>query len=403
MKINIGVFFGGRSVEHEVSVISALQAIRAFDREKYDVTPIYITREGRFYTGEALGHIEEFRDIPALLKKSQEVLPAMESGRLKLGRQPAPRFGKAVAAEIDVAFPIVHGTNVEDGALQGFLRTLGVPFAGCDVFASAVGMDKFAMKALFRERGLPVLPCLRFTAREVFDGPEAVADKVMEKIGLPVVVKPVNLGSSVGIRLARDREALLDALDYAVSFAAAVIAEKAVENLRELNCAVLGDADGVEASEVEEPIAGDEILSYEDKYVSNAKGGAKSGGKSGMQSLKRLLPAPISPELREKVRHCACEAFLALDCAGVSRIDFLMDGKTGEIWVNEINTIPGSLSFYLWEPLGKPYARLLDELVELALKRSRSAAEMNYTIDTGILKNASFGGAKGAKGSSAKR
>ena len=397
MKINVGVFFGGRSVEHEVSVISALQAIRAFDREKYDVTPIYITREGRFYTGEAVGRIEEYRDIPALLKKSREVLPAADKGRVKLLRQPAPRFGKAELAVIDVAFPIVHGTNVEDGALQGYLRTLGIPFAGCDVFASAVGMDKFAMKALFRERGLPVLPALRFTGREVFDGPDAVADKVLAQIGLPVIVKPVNLGSSVGIRLAKDRDALLDALDYAASFASAVLVEKAVENLREINCSVLGDADGAEASECEEPVMGDEILSYEDKYVSNAKGGTK-GGKSGMQSLKRLLPAPISPELREKVRHYAVEAFLALDCCGVSRIDFLMDGKTGEVWVNEINTIPGSLSFYLWEPVGKPYARLLDEVVELALKRSRSTAELSFSIDTGILKNASFGGAKGAKG-----
>ena len=398
MKINVGVFFGGRSVEHEVSVISALQAVRAFDREKYEVTPVYITREGRFYVGEAVGRIEEYRDIPALLKKSREVLPAADGGRLKLLRQPAPRFGDPVLARIDVAFPIVHGTNVEDGALQGYLRTLGVPFAGCDVFASAVGMDKFAMKALFRERGLPVLPALRFTGREVFESAEAVVDKIASGIGFPVVVKPVNLGSSVGIRLARDRGALLDALDYAASFASAVIVERAVENLREINCSVLGDADGVEASECEEPVMGDEILSYEDKYVSNAKGGAKGGGKSGMQSLKRLLPAPIGPELRETVRRYACEAFLALDCCGVSRIDFLMDGKTGEVWVNEINTIPGSLSFYLWEPVGKPYARLLDEVVELALKRSRSNAELNYTFETNILQNASFGGAKGAKG-----
>lgn len=396
MKINVGVFFGGRSVEHEVSIISALQAAKAFDRNKYDVTPVYISREGRFYIGEAVGNIEEYNNIPALIKKSTEVLPAADGGRMKLLRQPAKRFGNPVMVLIDVAFPVVHGTNVEDGALQGYFRTIGVPFAGCDVFASAAGMDKFAMKALFRERGLPVLPCLRFTSRDLSQGCEEAADKVIAEIGLPVVVKPVNLGSSVGIRLAKDRDALIDALDYAVGFASTVLAEKAVENLREINCAVLGDFDSVAASECEEPIMGDEILSYEDKYISGGKG--SKGGSKGMQSLKRLLPAPISPELREKIRHYACEAFLALDCSGVSRIDFLMNDKTGEVWVNEINTIPGSLAFYLWEATGKPYAQLLDEMVSLALKRSRSAAELNYSIDTGILKNFTGGGSKGSKG-----
>ena len=393
MKISIGVFFGGRSVEHEVSIISALQAVRAFDRTKYDITPVYISREGRFYIGEAVGKIEEYSNIPALIRKSTEVLPAAGGGRLKLLRQPAKRFGNPVMAYIDVAFPVVHGTNVEDGALQGYFRTLGVPFAGCDVFASAAGMDKFAMKALFRERGLPVLPCLRFTGRELGDAPGA-ADKVISELGLPVVVKPVNLGSSVGIRLAHSREELLDALDYASSFASAVLAEKAVQNLREINCSVLGDFDGVSASECEEPVACDDILSYEDKYVSGGKGA--KGGSKGMQSLKRLLPAPISQELKKTVQHYACEAFLALDCSGVARIDFLMDGKTGEVWVNEINTIPGSLSFYLWEAAGKQYCELLDELVALALKRSRSAAELNWSVDTGILRGFS-GGAKGAK------
>lgn len=395
MKINVGVFFGGRSVEHEVSIISALQAARAFDRTKYDVTPVYISRDGRFYIGEAVGKIEEYSDIPALIKKSTEVLPAADDGRLKLLRQPPKRFGNNVLSLIDVAFPVVHGTNVEDGALQGYFRTLGVPFAGCDVFASAAGMDKFAMKALFRERGLPVLPCLRFTSRDLAEGCEKAADSIIDALGLPVVVKPVNLGSSVGIRLAKDRDALIDALDYAVGFASAVLAEKAVDNLREINCAVLGDFDGVEASECEEPIMGDDILSYEDKYISGGKG--SKGGSKGMQSLKRLLPAPIDAELREKIRRYACEAFLALDCSGVSRIDFLMDGKSGQVWVNEINTIPGSLAFYLWEAGGKPYARLLDEMVSLALKRSRSAAELNYSIDTGILKNFIGGGSKGGK------
>ncbi len=392
MKLKIGVMFGGKSVEHEVSVISAIQAINALDKDKYDVVPVYISRDGRFFTGRDIGRIEAYRDIPALLSRSTEVLVSGADDRLRLLELRPLRKPKETL--LDLVLPVVHGTNVEDGALQGFLRTLGVPFAGCDVFASAVGMDKFAMKALFRERSLPVLDAVRLSMRDYFDASDAAAERVIRAVGLPAVVKPVNLGSSVGIKVAHTKEELLDALRYAFQFAPACVAEKAVQNLREINCAVLGDADGVRSSECEEPVAADEILSYEDKYVN----GGKDGAKGGMQSLKRKLPAPISAELREKIRKMAEEAFLALDCAGVARIDFLMDGKTGEVWVNEINTIPGSLSFYLWEPLGLSYSELLDELVSLAFKRARRAGEVNYSVETGILKNFTGGGAKGAKG-----
>jgi D-alanine-D-alanine ligase len=392
MKLKIGVMFGGKSVEHEVSVISAIQAINALDKDKYEVVPVYISRDGRFFTGRDIGRIEAYRDIPALLSRSREVLVSGADDRLRLLE--LRTLGKPKETLLDVVLPVVHGTNVEDGALQGFLRTLGVPFAGCDVFASAVGMDKYAMKELFRARGLPVLDCVRLSMREFFDDPDAAAERVIRAATLPAVVKPVNLGSSVGIKVAHTKEELLDALRYAFQFAPACVAEKAVQNLREINCAVLGDADGVRASECEEPVAADEILSYEDKYVN----GGKDGAKGGMQSLKRKLPAPISAELREKIRKMAEEAFLALDCAGVARIDFLMDGATEEVWVNEINTIPGSLSFYLWEPLGLKYPELLDELVSLAFKRARRAGEVNYSVETGILKNFAGGGAKGAKG-----
>ena len=393
MKISIGVFFGGRSVEHEVSIISALQAVRAFDRTKYDITPVYISREGRFYIGEAVGKIEEYSNIPALIRKSTEVLPAAGGGRLKLLRQPAKRFGNPVMAYIDVAFPVVHGTNVEDGALQGYFRTLGVPFAGCDVFASAAGMDKFAMKALFRERGLPVLPCLRFTGRELGDAPGAAADKVISELGLPVVVKPVNLGSSVGIRLAHSREELLDALDYASSFASAVLAEKAVQNLREINCSVLGDRHSARASVCEEPLNATDILSYEDKYIGNA---SKSGSK-GMASTQRRIPADIPKETEDEIRTMAVKAFRVLGCSGVSRIDFMIDASTGKVWLNEINTIPGSLSFYLWEPLGVSYTELIDEMISLAMKRERERESITYSFDTNVLSGIKLGGKKTGK------
>ena len=391
MKIQIGLFFGGNSVEHEVAVISALQAFGRFDREKYDVLPIYISRNSEFYTGEAAGRIEEYRDLKALMAKCTQVFPVRLGDRAALLEQGAFGWKKKPYAVLDVAFPMVHGTNVEDGALQGFFRTLGIPFAGCDVAASALGMDKYAQKLLYRSAGLPVLSALRLGAE---DDREAFCPRAEEQMGYPMIVKPLDLGSSVGIRLAHDRAELLEALDYAFSFAPEVLVEKAVQHLRELNCAVLGDREAARASEVEEPIMGDEFLSYEDKYGSGGGKGGKTGGSKGMQGLKRLLPAPVSPELREKIRTAAVTAFRVLGCSGVARIDFLMDGETGEFWVNEINTNPGSLSFYLWEPVGLPYARLLDALVDLALKRERLRGVYHREIETGIL--AGFtGGSKG--------
>ena len=392
MKITVGLFFGGESVEHEVSVISALQALKQFDQNKYSVLPVYISRDGGFYTGESLGRIEEYRDIPALLKKSSRVLPLREGERVKL--LPFGRFGlrQKPLAELDLAFPVAHGTGVEDGALQGYFRTLGLPFAGPSVEAAALSMDKYAQKLLYADAGLPVLPALRLFAWE--ERPEQLR-RIGETLSFPLVVKPLDLGSSVGIRLVKDASALSEALDYAFSFSPRVMAEPAVTPLRELNCAVLGDGEEARASEVEEPVMGDEILSYRDKYEGGGKGG-KSGGK-GMSGLKRLLPAPISPEMRENVRSLALRGFQALGLSGVARLDFLLNGETGELWLNEANAIPGSLSFYLWEPLGLGYPALLDRLVSLALKRERERKSFHSAIDTGILKNFS-GGAKGTKG-----
>jgi len=392
MKIKVGVLFGGKSVEHEVSVITAIQAINAFDKDKYDIVPIYITREGDFYCGPDIGKIEAYRDIKGLLSRSVRVLPMGEKGRMKLLRQPPKMFGNNVYDVIDVAFPAVHGTNVEDGALQGYLQTLGVPYVGCDVLSSALGMDKYAMKAVLKDSGIPVLPCVRFDVKRWSRKRDEVLEELEGKLRYPIIVKPVNLGSSIGIKIARDREGLIEAVDYAFNYATIAIAENAIVNLREINCSVLGDYETAEASECEEPINTDEILSYEDKYGGED---GKSGGK-GMSGLKRLLPAPISPELREEVRNLAIRTFKALGASGVARIDFLLDTDETKLYVNEINTIPGSLAFYLWEPIGVKYPELLDRLVSLALKRERENSAISYSFETNILSNFR-GGLKGGK------
>lgn len=395
MKIHVAVLFGGKSVEHEVSVISALQAIQSMNKDKYAVYPIYITKKNELYWGEDLDKIVEYKNIPALLQKSTKINIVTDGSKTYLVPQQQKRFSKAKPiACIDVAFPIVHGTNVEDGALQGFLKTLNLPFVGCDVLASAICMDKFAMKIMLKEAGFPVLDGIRFTAQDYKNEEKILAD-TESRFGYPVIVKPVDLGSSVGISKAENRQELEDALELAFQFADKILIEPAVVNLKEINCSVLGDYTAAEASELEEPISADKILSYKDKYMD---GGKKTGGSKGMSSLKRKIPAEIPAETAEKIKEIAVNAFKYLDCNGVVRIDFLMDSKTGEFWINEFNTIPGSLAFYLWEPKGVSYTNLLDRLISLALKRQRSNEEITYSFDTNILSSASFGGAKGSKG-----
>lgn len=392
MKIKVGVFFGGKSVEHEVSVISGIQALKAFDKEKYEAIPIYITKENEMYTGEAVGDIKNYKNIPELLKNSIRIFLICEQGKLNMVRYPEKKIGSSIVDYIDVAFPVVHGANVEDGSLQGFLRHYNIPLVGCDVGASAVTMDKYVMKTVLKDNDIPVLDCVTLHVKEYQADTDMAYRKIENRIPYPVIVKPVNLGSSVGIKVAKDREALVEALEYAYEFGQKVLIEKAIMSLREINCSVLGDYESAQASECEEPIANDEILSYEDKYVAGNKGGSE-----GMRTARRELPANLTPEIRDKIRSLAVRTFQILDCNGVSRIDFMIDKDTDEIYVNEINPIPGSLAFYLWEALGKPYSELLDDMVKLALKREREEKNLMTSFESNILQSANISGAKGIK------
>lgn len=396
MKINVAVLFGGKSVENEVSVISALQAMQNMNKDKYQLYPVYITKKNELYYGEDLDKIEEYKNIPRLLEKSTKINIVTDGDKTYLLPQQQKLFSKQKPiAVIDVAFPIVHGTNVEDGALQGFIKTLNLPFVGCDVLASAICMDKYAMKVMLRDAGFPVLDGLRFTVTD-YKISDVIIEKTEKKFGYPVVVKPVNLGSSVGISKADNKAEFEDALELAFTFADKILVEPAVVNLKEINCSVVGDYMEAEASELEEPVSADKILSYKDKYLD---GGKKTGGSKGMTSLKRKIPADIPAETATEIKKIAVEAFKYLDCNGVVRIDYLMNSKTGEFWINEFNTIPGSLAFYLWEPLGIKYSELLDRLISLALKRQRNREEITYSFDTNILSSGALGGAKGSNGS----
>ena len=399
MKIKVAVVFGGRSTEHEISVISAVQAMHAIDRDRYDVVPVYMSKDGDFFSGDALADIAAFQGkLSDVSSKSEQVDWVRDHGRVLLVRHNRKRFGDNTLAAIDVALPVVHGTNTEDGTLTGFLATLGVPVAGCDVLSSAIGMNKYVMKAVLKDNGIPVLPCVCFSWKD-FDDPEGVYGRVEETFSYPVIVKPLNLGSSIGISKADNREQLEEAVELAFTFAKQILAEPAITDLKEVNCAVLGDYEEAVASECESPLGSDEILSFQDKYMSGKKGGAKASGAktagakaasgtkgSGMASLQRKLPADISAEKREEIRTLAVRAFRCLNCSGVSRIDFMLDRADGDrVYLNEINTIPGSLSFYLWEPVGTDYTTLLNRIIDLALKQDRENRKLVYSFDTNVL------------------
>lgn len=400
-RIRVGVFFGGPSVEHEVSVISAMQAIQSLSVVKYEVIPVYVDKSGAFFTGEHLKNLESFRDLSKAKEAALQVILQKTGNEVQLVLAKQKRFSSSVVAVLDVALPVFHGTGGEDGVMQAHFERLGLPYAGPNVTSSAIGMDKWTSKALFRMHGIPCLPGIKLIRSAYYADPEAAAQQIQQEIGFPVIIKPYNLGSSVGIHKCRDRASLLDGLEDAFLYSNAVIAERAVPHLREINCAVLGDDDSARASVCEEPLNATDILTYADKYQSGGKtktgSKASSGGSKGMQSLSRVIPAPISPELTAKVQQIAVNAFHAIGACGCSRIDFLLDGETQELFVNEINTIPGSLAFYLWEASGLDFAGLLDEMISLALKRRREQQHLHTSFETNLLQNARIGGAKTGK------
>ena len=385
MKTNIGVFFGGRSTEHEISVISASQAMHAIDRENYNVTPIYITKKGVWYTGEALFDVANYRDIDALLKQCEQVYMKPIYGDYNLYKEHKSMFKTDVLVHLDVVLPVLHGTNGEDGTFEGVLETIGIPFAGCNTLASANGMDKITMKMILREAGVPVV----FTDKQWFSQRDELIARIEDKIGYPVIVKPANLGSSVGIGKAANREELVEKVDAAEVYSTRIIVEDLVEDLQEINCSVLGDCDDYRMSVLEEPIKTGDFLSYEDKYMGGHKGA------KGMQASSKRIPAELPEDETKRIQHLAGETFRVLSCHGVARVDVIVDRKTRDIYVNEINTIPGSLSFYLWEASGIPFTELMHRLVQLALKRKREEGNKTVSYDHNIF---SLGaGVKGGK------
>jgi D-alanine-D-alanine ligase len=356
-KLKIGLIFGGRSGEHEISLLSAQGVMGAIDQEKYEVVPIGITKEGRWLAAgdpmKALSTGEAAESNPAAL-----LAEPSQRGLMRLEDREQERALKAIqVSQIDVAFPILHGPYGEDGTVQGLLELAGIPYVGAGVLASAVGMDKVVFKDVVRAHGLPVPAYLAVKRREWEQEPDQTVARIEAEIGYPCFVKPANLGSSVGISKAHDRAELHQALSEAARYDRKLLVEAAID-AREIEVSVLGNDEPI-ASVPGEILPSREFYDYAAKYLD-----AES---------ELLIPAPIPPETAERVRELAVKAYLAIDCAGMARADFLLDRQTGEVYLNEVNTLPGftPISMYpkLWEATGISYPELIDRLVQLALER----------------------------------
>ena len=400
MSLKVAVIYGSRTCEHDVSIVSALQAMDNLDKNEYEIVPVYIARDGQWYTGRLLRNITFYSAFkPELVT---HVAPVMsEDGKLTLMpvTSIAPHgfkgmvkvlmsnmnLGEDTVEKCDVVLPVMHGMNGEDGTLQGLLELFNVPYTSTGVLGSALGMDKIAMKQFFRGCGLPVVDGMWFARSEWNKNHEEVLNRVESSCPYPVYVKPANLGSSIGISRATDRQSLIKAIETAVEYDRRILVERGIEKPVEINCSALRIKGEVRASLCEMPASWEEFLTFDDKYLR----GSKSGKGQGMESLARKVPAPISDELTQRIQQMTTQVYNAMDCKGVVRIDYMLDGD--ELYINEINIIPGSLAFYLWEPLGISFKEMLDCMIEDAFTAYAEKNRSVFSYDSSILRSVQGG------------
>lgn len=396
-KIQLGVMFGSRTCEHEVSIISAVQLMRFADREKYDVIPIYLSQKGEWFTGDALMDMKTFTPFDPYNKLLRRVSLDLTGGSgaliaMEKGKGLFSGIKETIIARLDCVLPVMHGLHGEDGSLQGLLEMADLPYTSSSVTASAVGMDKIAMKTFFRGCGFPVLPDCRATRAEWEKDRASVLDRIEKALSYPVFVKPACLGSSIGVSRADDRDKLADALELAFSYDRRVLIEKGLDHPLEINCSVLGFDGDVRASTLEMPATSGDFLDFADKYL------AGNGGSKGMASLKRIMPAPIGDEMTAALQALSKRVFDAMDCKGVTRIDYMIDRQSGDYYITEINTIPGSLAFYLWQESGISYPALIDRMVDYAMKAHEEKARNHFAFASDILSGVTLGGKTGKGG-----
>ncbi len=392
--MNIALIFGGRSPEHEVSIITAHQVNAALE-EKHDVTPIYITKDGAWLTGDKLSDLKTFTEgsLPQAADYDKVCIEFETHAKFSVIPKRTSLFSKKRELLADVVFPAIHGVHGEDGTLQGLLELMNVPYVGAGVIGSGVGMDKTMMKAILNENGLPIVPYVPFTKQDWDSVSEDILKVIEEKISYPMYVKPAISGSSIGVSQVQDVGTLKDAIELACRYCRRIIVEQGIGNGYEINCSVLG-TNPPTASVCEKPIASTEFLSFDDKYIHQDTDPEDQSGDSseteiasGMAGAQREIPAPISDELTLHIQNLATLTFQVLDCAGLARIDFLV-AEDEDVYVNEINTIPGSFSFYLWEPAGLSFSELVSQLVSLAIESHQEKNRLIYSYSTNLLSQA---------------
>jgi len=376
MKKRVGLFFGSKSVEHEISIITAMQVLNAIDKEKYEVIPIYIDKRGEFFTGDYLKEINNFKNLSLIPKNSQKIINLKLNVKNKMIFETESIFNKKI--KIDIAFSTIHGTYGEDGKIQGIFEMLNIPYVGADVTSSALGMDKVLMKEIFKANDLPIVNHLWIKRDEWENKKDEIIKSIEEKIKYPLFVKPANLGSSIGITKAYDRENLINGVEIAKFYDKKIIFEQSIESLKEINCSVLGNDEPI-ASVCEEVKSNKDFLDYESKYKS------KSRQEQILKKYGHTIPANISDIKTKEIQELAIKAFKAIDCKGIARIDFLMDKTTEKVYVNEINTMPGAISFYLWEASGIPFPNLIDNLINLAYEIYEDKNKNITSIDSDVL------------------
>lgn len=388
MKISVGVFFGGKSTEHEISCISANQVLHAIDMQKYDVLPIYISKNNEFYIGNPLFDLANYSDI---VKNPDTYLTKVVI--YKEGTRVAVKPVKKVLLDktkyIDIAFPVVHGTNVEDGTLAGFIQMLDIPFTSCDVLGGAIGQDKAIMKNIFKAEDIPMVDYFVVYNYDFEDNYKHYL-ALANKIKFPLIAKPASLGSSIGIEIINNKNEFKQKVLECLNYDSKVVVERMISNLKEVNISVMGSTDDAKTSVIEEVTNG--FLDYDKKYKGGTKGskklpskGSKQTGSKGMASTSRKIPADLSKLQQKTIEEVALKVFRILNSNGCVRIDFMIDKKTGKVYCNEINTIPGSLAFYLWEEKGIEFDKECELLIQNALRRFKKKEKITYTFDTNIL------------------
>jgi D-alanine-D-alanine ligase len=396
-KLTTAVIFGGRSVEHDVSIVTGHQVMRAFDPARYDVIPVYIARDGKWYTGEPLLDIKNYQDEVISHKGIESVVfsPGVQHHGLIINPV-SGRLQKSEIRRVDVVFPAVHGTHGEDGTLQGLFELADVAYVGCGVMASALANDKALTKDVLRQHGIPTVEGIVVYRADWLANREAVIGEITARLPFPLFIKPATLGSSIGVGRAEDTNMLGPVLDVAVSFDRRVVVERAITDSAEINCAVMGYGANIQPSLLEQPVSWEEFLTYEEKYLR---------GSEGMKSAERIIPAPIGEALTARIQEYGVEGFKAIDGRGTARIDFLVKRNEqgeitddAEVYLNEINTMPGSLAFYLWHEMGMSHGDVVDRLVELALEAHADKRRNTYDYRTRLIELTAARGLKGVKG-----